>query len=117
MANEDIKISPGRTNYITVHRTFSDKLGEPYNDCLKDPNKFQKNKTLIEYLAKSDRAHSQKQCFELCFNLKYYATNQCDCNYEPWDKVFVKCFASVRKFSTLYNCSKNFRTKFSRKIC
>jgi len=114
MANEDIKISPGRTNYITVHRTFSEKLGEPYNNCLKDPNKFQKNQTLIKYLSgSSDRAYSQKQCFELCFNLKYYETNQCDCTYEPWDKVFVKCFASVTKFSTLYNCSKNFRTKFS----
>ncbi len=40
MANEDIKISPGRTNYITVNRIFSQKLGEPYNDCLKDPNEM-----------------------------------------------------------------------------
>ncbi len=75
MANEDIKISPGGTNFITVQRTFSNKLGEPYNNCLKDPNEFQKNRTLIEYLAKSGRAYSQKQCFELCFDLKYFETN------------------------------------------
>jgi hypothetical protein len=113
MANEDIKISPGRTNYITVHRTFSEKLGEPYNDCLKDPNSFKMNKKLIDYLAKSGRAYSQKQCFELCFNLKYYETNPCNCTYNPWDQVFAKCYASVKKFSHLYNCSENFRTVFS----
>jgi hypothetical protein len=113
MANEDIKISPGRTNYITVHRIFSEKLGEPYNDCLKDPNSFQKNKTLIQHLTNSDRGYSQKQCFELCFNLKYFETNECNCNFQPWDKVFVKCYARAKKFSSLYNCSENFRTKFS----
>jgi len=113
MANEDIKISPGRTNYITVNRIFSQKLGEPYNDCLKDPNSFKMNKTLIDYLAKSGRAYSQKQCFELCFNLKYYETNPCNCTYNPWDQVFAKCYASVKKFSHLYNCSENFRTVFS----
>jgi hypothetical protein len=113
MANEDIKISPGRTNFITVHKTFSERLGEPYNNCLKDPNEFQKNRTLIEYLAKSGRAYSQKQCFELCFDLKYFETNECNCTHRPWDKVFVKCYARAQKFSALYNCSENFRTKFS----
>ena len=113
LANEDIKISPGRTNYITVHKTFSEKLGEPYNDCIKDSDEFQRNKTIIEYLIKSGRSYSQKQCFESCFNLKYYETNQCDCTYEPWDQVFAKCYASVKKFSSLYNCSEKFRTKFS----
>jgi len=113
MANEDIKISPGRTNFITVHRTFSEKLGEPYNNCLKDPEEFQKNKTLIQHLTNSGRSYSQKQCFDLCFNLKYFETNQCDCTYEPWDQVFAQCYARAKKFSTLYNCSEKFRTKFS----
>jgi hypothetical protein len=113
MANEDIKISPGRTNFITVHRTFSEKLGEPYNNCLKDPEEFQKNKTLIQHLTNSGRSYSQKQCFDLCFNLKYFETNQCDCTYEPWDQVFAQCYARAKKFSSLYNCSEKFRTKFS----
>jgi hypothetical protein len=113
MANEDVKISPGRTNYITVHRTVLEKLEHPYSDCLKDPNTFQKNKTLINYLAKSGRAYSQKQCFELCFNLKYYETNPCNCTFNPWDQVFVKCYVSVDIFSKLYKCSEQYRTDFS----
>jgi hypothetical protein len=116
MANEDIKISPGRTNYITVHRTFTEKLGEPYNDCVKDPNSFKKNKTLIEYMTKSGRAYSQKKYFELCFNLKYFETNDCNCTHHIWDEILVKCFARVKTFSTLYNCSKNFRTKLSENL-
>jgi hypothetical protein len=112
-ANEDIKISPGKTNYITVHRTFNQKLGQPYNLCLEEPTNFSKNKTLINFLEKSGRSYSQKQCFELCFNLKYFELNPCNCTFVPWDQVFAKCYASVEMYSKLYNCSENFRTKFS----
>jgi hypothetical protein len=113
MANEDLKISPGRTNYITVDRTFRQKLSEPYSNCIKDSNKFKKNKTLIDYLAKSGREYSQKQCFELCFNLKYFETNPCNCTFNPWDQVFEKCYVSVKKFTALFNCSEKFRIDFS----
>jgi len=108
-----MKISPGRTNFIAVHRIFAEKLGEPYNKCLKDSSKFAKNNKLIDHLANSGRSYSQKQCFDLYFNLKYYELNECSCIHQPWDKVFVKCYARVEKFSTIYNCSENFRTKFS----
>jgi len=115
MANEDIKVSPGRTNYIQVERTFIQKLGEPYNNCLKDSNTFKKNKTLIEYLAKSDRSYNQKQCFELCFNLKYFEKNPCNCtSNESWSEIFEKCYVEEKKFTSLFNCSEKFRIDFSR---
>jgi hypothetical protein len=65
MANEDIKISAGKTYYITVNRIFTQKL----NECLKDPLLLHLNKQLINYFIKSGRAYSQKECYELCFNV------------------------------------------------
>jgi hypothetical protein len=115
MANEDIKISPGRTYYIKVHRTFSQKLGQPYSDCLSDLDLFKKNKTIINFLNESGRQYSQRQCFELCFSIQYYDTNPCNCTNNPWEDVFAKCYATVEKYSPLYNCSQNYRTKFSKK--
>ena len=88
-------------------------MGEPYSDCLKDLNEFKKNKKLIQYLANTGRTYSLKQCYDLCFNLKYFETNECGCTHQPWYQIFAKCYASVRKFSSLYNCSEKFRTKFS----
>jgi hypothetical protein len=45
--------------------------------------------------------------------LKYYETNPCNCTFNPWDQVFVKCYVSVDIFSKLYKCSEQYRTDFS----
>ncbi len=113
MANEDIKISSGKTYYIPLEILFTQRLGEPYNDCLKDPLKFHFNKTLINYFIKSGRAYSQKECYQMCFNLQYQENNQCNCTDQMIENVFDKCFEIEDTFSLLYNCSQKFRRDFS----
>jgi hypothetical protein len=117
MIEDDLKISPGRTNYISVVRIFTEELGEPYSECLKDPiNDFKRNKTLVKYLIDSGRSYTQKHCFELCFNLKYFEANPCNCTYHPWAQIFSKCYANANKSSKLYECSRKYRTMFSKEL-
>ena len=48
-------ISSGANNYFLIKRTLDQKLETPYNDCLKDINQFSFNKTIIDYLNKTNR--------------------------------------------------------------
>jgi len=72
-------ISSGSNNYFLVKRTSDQKLESPFNECLKDINQFAFNKTIIDYLNKTNRKYSQFECFNLCFNLYYNQENPCDC--------------------------------------
>jgi len=71
-------ISSGTNNYFLVKRTSDQKLESPFNECFKDINKFPFNKTIIDYLNKTNRKYSQIECFNLCFNLHYNQTNPCN---------------------------------------
>jgi hypothetical protein len=72
-------ISSGANNYFLVKRTLDQKLESPFNSCLKDINQFPFNKTIIDYLNKTNRKYSQFECFNLCSNLYYNQTNPCNC--------------------------------------
>jgi hypothetical protein len=65
--NIGIDVSPGRINHFKVERIFTKKLEEPYNNCLKDPQTFNLNKTLIDYIIGTNRSYSQKECLNMCF--------------------------------------------------
>jgi hypothetical protein len=72
-------ISSGANNYFLIKRTLDQKLESPFNECLKDINQFAFNKTIIDYLNKTNRKYSQFECFNLCSNLYYNQTNPCNC--------------------------------------
>ena len=74
-----IKIEKGYTDFIAVEKTVSLKLGSPYNECLKDTNQFNGNKTIVNKILSSDHSYTQVKCFELCFNLAYINSNPCNC--------------------------------------
>ena len=40
MDNDGYWVTPGSWNYYQIERIFTHKLGEPYNDCLEDVEKF-----------------------------------------------------------------------------
>ncbi len=79
-------ISSGTNNYFLVKRTLDQKLESPFNECLKDINQFPFDKTIIDYLKKTNRKYSQVECLNLCYNLNYNQTNPCDCFLKSFDE-------------------------------
>jgi len=58
-------ITSGTNNFFLVKRTLDQKLESPFNECFKDINKFQLNKTIIDYLNITNRKYSQVECFKI----------------------------------------------------
>jgi len=100
-------ISSGTNNYFLVKRTLDQKLESPFNECLKDINQFPFDKTIIDYLKKTNRKYSQVECLNLCYNLNYNQTNPCDC--------FLKSFDEEGHFSCGDNnsCTTKFYNNFN----
>ncbi len=113
MYNKGIEMTSGTNSFIAIHKVFNYNLDLPYSNCLKDPNEFSLNKTLIKYINDSNRTYTQDACFDLCFNLDYIESNVCNCT-APLDKVFEKCYVNEAYYSKLWNCTRDYRTKFSR---
>jgi acid-sensing ion channel 2 len=74
---------------------------------LKDINQFALNKTIIDYLNKTNRKYSQVECFNLCFNLEYNQTSPCNC--------FLKSLDQEPYFSCGNNnsCTEQFNNNFN----
>jgi len=70
----------GSWNYYEIGRVFHQQLDEPYNNCLKDINTFDSNRTIVDYFAKLNRKYSQKDCFYLCTQLFALEKSNCDCH-------------------------------------
>jgi len=70
-------IRPGSWNYFELNRIYYNRLGEPFNNCLKDVNLFDSNQTLINIIVKSNRTYSQQYCYYLCLNLFALEENSC----------------------------------------
>lgn len=77
---------------------------------------FKGNKTLIDYIMRSNRSYSQSTCFDLCFNLEYIEKSDCNCSAVEMHHIIEKCFALVKLGSALWNCTLEFRKQFSRNI-
>ena len=84
-----IIISPGVFNNIAVERTFESKLGEPYNECLKNVSDFKRNKTIIDYFLNLNQPYSQENRFELCLELFYIQENPCKCSEARLGSVYT----------------------------
>ena len=107
-------ISSGANNYFLVKRTLDQKLESPFNECLKDINQFPFNKTIIDYLNKTNRKYNQVECFNLCFNLYYNQTNPCNCNLDSLDDIlYIKCSYNIKRTNlNVSNCTDNFIETF-----
>ena len=106
-------ITSGTNNFFLIKRTLDQKLESPYNECLKDINQFAFNKTIIDYLNKTNRKYSQFECFNICFNTNFNQTNPCDCYLTSLDEepYFVcrnnnSCYEKFNKnFKQTEKCS------------
>ena len=77
--NDGYYIKPGSNNYYELERVFTERLGEPYNDCLKDTSQFKRKKSLINFIMASKRVYSQTDCFFHCSHLLALEESHCSC--------------------------------------
>jgi hypothetical protein len=100
-------IASGTNNFFLVKRTLDQKLESPFNSCFKDINQFAFNKTIIDYLNKTNRKYSQVECYNLCFSLNFNLGNHCNCYLASLDEE--PYFSCVDNDSCLDQFNNNFK--------
>ena len=79
LRNKGLRISTGSKNFFQIERTFDEKLEKPFNECYKNVNNFELNKTLIDYMSKTNNSYYKLECDRLCRNLKNKEESRCNC--------------------------------------
>ena len=66
--DEPIKLSPGTWTELIIKRVFTNRLGEPYNNCVKDLSNLNlvESKFVQHILIKTNISYRQVDCFDLC---------------------------------------------------
>ena len=83
-------IQSGRFNYFKIKRIYDQKLELPYNDCYKNVSKSDYNQTIINHMIENiRRTYNQKECLDLCDNLKYKEMNPCSFIPNNLDQNFI----------------------------
>jgi len=74
ISKRGISIAPGFNNEISIKRTFTNKLGEPYNDCIKDVKSIDSfDSDLFRYIIQSTNySYRQTDCFDYCIGRQIY---------------------------------------------
>jgi hypothetical protein len=83
--SKGFRLSPFTNNYLKVKRVYSTKLEHPYNNCLKNIDSFEGNRTLIESYKQSNETYFREACLEGCFGMYYLENKKCDCNVPFYD--------------------------------
>jgi len=106
-------VKPGSWNFFQVERTIIEQLGEPYNNCIKDPLAYTGNKTLIQHINDTNQTYSQINCYRLCSYLYALKESNCNCNssLKLFDKICIKQFFDIDtpKLTCINNYLKSFR--------
>ena len=86
------------------------KLEYHYNDCYKNVSESLYNKTIIDFIQNKNNVYTQKECLELCRNLKYNETNSCNCSLKDLEKnIYKKCYNTNRE-----KCINEFMNDFNK---
>lgn len=119
--NKGSFITSGSWHYFSIKRTFDQKLEEPYNTCLNDINNFKYDKTLIEFLINQKVKYSQKECLNLCRNMKYLKLSNFSCLNSLEDDLYLNCYKKIDEKSVIRNQTLSFIESFQQnnsfKIC
>ena len=107
-----IWVTLGLQNDITIEKTIESKLGEPYNQCLKDFTRFEKNKTIINSYLEKNLSYTQTKCFEQCTDLYFLKENSCGCQ-----KPYIECNSNPLSRECSSNYLNNFRKNNLDKKC
>ena len=106
-----IFISKGTRSNIVIEKTVDLKLDEPYNKCLKDASYFQGNKTIVDYILKTNQSYSQIKCLEYCFDLNYIHDKPCNCTKSELGHVWMDCWIEQEN-KTIDSCTFKYKSKF-----
>lgn len=111
---ESIFVSTGFSTDLVIEKVFTQRLGEPYNHCVKTIDDFQMNKTLYQLILDSNMTYSQQRCFKLCFDLDYLTNNPCNCTHNVnIGDVWLKCFIEKEK-EDLNGCTFKYKSEFNK---
>ena len=100
-------------NQIKIQKIVEKKLGLPYNQCYEDVNTFPANKTIIEYINKTNTKYKQTNCLELCFDIFYLADNPCNCTNTKLGSVWYDCWSHLNLTGDdRWNCIYNYKLNF-----
>lgn len=91
LLNRETYIGPLTYSEFTVSKIYTKNLPKPFNDCYKDLNDFEFNKTFINMILNENRTYTQKECFDLCSFDYFVRNNNCSCSATIND-VLLKCF-------------------------
>jgi hypothetical protein len=102
--NKGYYISASLRNSFIVKKKIDIKLEYPYNDCYKNVSNSLLNKTLIDYIQSKKRVYTQDECNDLCINLVFNETNNCDLDPPYWNISSNDLEVTILKqFSILIN--------------
>jgi hypothetical protein len=107
-------LSPGFNHEIVVKRTFSSKLGLPFNNCIKNVTSLESyDSDLYRYILESTKyQYTQKDCFDYCMgselNKHFNKTNKID----HWLNIY-KTYA----FDGFWDFYSNFVGGENKKVC
>jgi len=104
-------ISPPYNYDIVVDRIITSMLPSPYNECLMDATLFDKNKTLINFILKSNQTYTRQRCLIYCFDLFYINQNPCNCS-SSIGNVWQDCFMN-KDSKNLNGCTFKYKTNFN----
>jgi len=109
-----IFVSTGFSTDLAIDRVFTQRLGEPYNQCVKTIDDFGSNQTLYQFILDKNYIYSQQRCYKLCFDLDYISNNPCNCtNNVTIDNVWQKCFVETEK-EDLNGCTFKYKAMFNK---
>jgi hypothetical protein len=109
--DDPVFVSSATSAYLAVEKTVDMKMGEPYNECLKNVTAFQRNKTIIDYILKINESYSQAKCFQFCFDLTYIHQNPCDCPNATIGNIWLDCWINNEQ-KKISSCTYKFKTEF-----
>jgi len=82
-------LKPGYDYKISIKKVLTEKLGQPYNDCLKDVksrNSFDSD--LYRYILDSTKyLYKQRDCFEYCIGKEFYKYLNITNKIDHWTEI------------------------------
>jgi hypothetical protein len=108
-------LATGQWNDIVVKKIFTNKLGEPYNDCIKDVKSIHSyDSDLFRYIIQSTNySYRQTDCFDYCIGRQIYKRTNITNKIDHWLNLvqnstskldFVKEYIEVIKKQTFQFC-------------
>jgi len=108
-------LSPGFNHEIAIKRTFSSKLGLPFNNCIKNVTSLESyDSDLYRYILESTKyQYTQRDCFDYCIGTELNKhLNFSNNKTEHWSNIY-----KTYSFDEFWNFYSKFVRGENKKIC